>query len=193
MLGIILFAAALAATSESSAAPAPKDAALDPKAPVNWEAFGLAPAQERLGPTGGEQLFALAGSLSSVEDTDLLILQATFGYFLDDALEVGGQITTFWFDADCDDSTLHLINPYVNYNLRQTPRLWYYAGLHAGLAFIDVAGTDETGFAIGPHAGARYWVSPRSAFFAEPRLTTAFYSGDSSTEVAIIFGFTVMI
>ncbi|MCC7014385.1 MAG: outer membrane beta-barrel protein [Planctomycetes bacterium] len=204
MLSLFIHATELISRPESLALTEPRLVASEAvEAPVDWAAYGPLRSAALQGagvPTGigGKQLLAFGGSISSVEvdgeDTMNLILQAAFGYFLDDTHEVGGQVLHYVSDSDSFEFTSRQIAPYYNYNYRQSPRLWYYGGAHAGIAIfeIDVKGGgdyDETGFAFGPHVGARYWLSPTTAVFAEPRITWSFLE-DTETTLEVLFGFT---
>ncbi len=151
------------------------------------------PQMEVFGPTGGKQLIGFAGSLSKLSgDADVTSLdgQITVGYFLTDVHEVGGELDASISSGDTD-STQVTVAPYYNYNIRSTPRQWFYVGGAVGLAIVKSGGDTFTGYAIGPHCGMRYWITPRSAFFVEPSITFLKVSDFSFTDVAILFGLTI--
>lgn len=164
-------------------------------------------AQGVYGPTGGQQLFSIGGSISQQTidtnggdfETTSFNAQAGFGYFLTDVHEVGGTFGESYTKIDVpggndpDDSISTNLLGYYNYNWRTTPRTWLYGGAHLGLFIADQGGNNDTNFAIGIHGGVRHWLSESAAIFAEPRLTRSEFEGDSVLTNEIIFGYTVVL
>jgi hypothetical protein len=171
-----------------------------PNAPVDWSEFAPvagAVVQDAVQPTGGVQLFSFGGDLRNTDygdfEVDTLLLRTAGGYFLDEHHEVGGAITLIRFDFDGGDATIWDLSPYYNYNVALQPRLWAYGGAHLGLTMVDASGADDTAIAYGLHAGARYWVTPRAAFYAEPGFTLTEIENEDVTDIYILFGFTVLL
>ncbi|MBK8178148.1 MAG: outer membrane beta-barrel protein [Planctomycetes bacterium] len=164
-------------------------------------------AQGTYGPTGGQQLFSLGGSISQMSidtgggDFEMTSFnaQAGFGYFLTDVHEVGAFLGESYSKIDApggndpDDSISTDIGGYYNYNFRTTPRTWFYGGAHLGLYIADQAGQTDTNIAYGIHGGVRHWLNESAAVFAEPRITRSELDGDTVTTNEIIFGYSVVL
>jgi hypothetical protein len=153
---------------------------------------GAAQAQERYGPTGGENLLSVAGSISNFDVDGFSVLSITgqfgFGRFLTKEHEVGASVSISYLNPeDFDSSVSEGLSGYYNYNWRDQPRTWFYAGPHIGLSLTDANGDDDTSIAVGGHGGLRHWLTSRTAFFVEPRLTFA----SDLTISEIIFGYTI--
>lgn len=203
MLSLFLLLAEPALASETmTTAPTLLEPAYAASAPVEWNRYGPIASQwsgEVPGPMGGKQILSFGGSLSrtSVDSNDTMnfVLQAAFGYFLTDEHEVGGQLTTYISDSDDFEFTSRSLGAFYNYNIPYQPNLWFYGGAHAGISIyeVDVSGGgdyDETGFAFGPHGGARLWISASAAIFVEPRITFAFLD-DTETIIEVLFGYSM--
>ena len=117
-------------------------------------ASGMAQS-DLFGPTGGQNLFSIGGSLSSQTidlggasgefTTTTLNLQAGVGHFLTNVHEVGVQVyESYSMPESGNDTITSSLGGYYNYNFRSTPRTWFYAGPHAGFLLIDQGGTDDT-------------------------------------------------
>ncbi len=161
-------------------------------------------AQGSFGPTGGENLFSIGGSLSSQtidlggttgdSTTTTLNLQGSVGHFLTDVHEVGVQLFESYSSPDTgNDTIVTSLGGYYNYNFRQTPRTWFYAGAHLGLLQIDSGGSDDTNIAIGIHGGVRHWLSESAALYAEPRITRSEFNGGDVMTTEIVFGYSVVL
>lgn len=147
---------------------------------------------DHFGPIGGDNLISVSGAISrySIDSFDVTSIsgQFGFGHFLTDIHEVGATLATIYSSPEKgDDSVNESLSGYYNYNFRNNPRTWFYAGGHLGLNYFDAGGSDDTNLALGIHGGVRQWLSPRTAFFVEPRIT--FASDIDITE--IVFGYTV--
>jgi hypothetical protein len=164
-------------------------------------------AQGTFGPTGGQQLFSLGGSISRVSidtgggdfDVTSFNAQVGFGYFLTDVHEVGVQLGESYQEidapgsaADSDQISTNL-SGYYNYNFRTTPRTWFYAGPHLGLYIADQGNQTDTNIAIGIHGGVRHWLNESAAVFAEPRITRSEFEGDEVMTNEIVFGYSVVL
>ncbi len=159
-------------------------------------------AQGTYGPTGGQQLFSIGGALSrqtidfaggSVA-TNSFNAQAGVGYFITDVHEVGVQVNESFSDSNPGPKTVSTgLAPYYNYNFRNSPRTWFYVGVHAGAQVTDSGGKSETDFAYGVHAGVRHWLSQSAAIFAEPRVTRSKFNSDTLDTEEIIFGYSVVL
>ncbi len=161
-------------------------------------------AQGSFGPTGGENLFSIGGSISSqtidvggtVGDstTSTINLQGSVGHFLTDVHEVGVQLFESYSSPDTgSDSITTSLGGYYNYNFRSNPRTWFYAGPHLGFLMIDSGGTDDTNIAYGIHGGVRHWLSQGAALYAEPRLTWSEFDGFDVMTAEIVFGYSVVL
>jgi hypothetical protein len=151
-----------------------------------------AQAQDRYGPTGGENLLSISGSITNFDVDGFSVLsisgQFGFGRFLTEEHEAGATLSTSYLNPEQGDNAVtEGLSAYYNYNWRNEPRTWFYAGPHLGISFLDAGGEDDTNLAFGGHGGLRHWLSPRTAFFAEPRIT---FSTDI-TITEIIFGYTI--
>ncbi len=183
---------------------------MHPIASVTCAIFVLAAtgmAQGSFGPTGGENLFSIGGSLgrttidSSGGDFQMtnFILQGSVGRFLTDVHEVGVSLGENYTKLDAPggggdtDSISTTIAGYYNYNFRTSPRTWFYAGAHLGLYVADQNNETDANVAIGIHGGVRHWLNENAALFAEPRLTRSELSGDTVTTNEIIFGYSVVL
>jgi len=196
---IVLTNLALSLSPRPEAPPA-LDARID--APVSLAALpAAAPRQESaFGPTGGEQLFGIYGDLASVSadypggsaSASVFGGALSFGYFLTDANEIGALLLATIISPDSgDDIKAWSLTPYYNYNFRQDPRTWYYVGAHTGFAYLDAGGDSDGALALGAHCGMRHWISPRTAFFVEPRATVAFALLGDVTTTEVLFGYTI--
>jgi hypothetical protein len=148
------------------------------------------------GPTGGENLINFGGSLGTTDvdgdETTTINLQAGFGHFLTDVHEVGAQLNESYSSPDGAPDTISTgLSGYYNYNFRQNPRTWFYAGPHLGLLMIDANDDDDTNLAIGIHGGIRHWLSESTAVFVEPRFTVSEFNNDDVETAEVIFGYTV--
>jgi hypothetical protein len=175
--------------------PRPAPAAAEPAAaPV--VASAPAPQTDKYGPGTGESIVSLATQLSSTRvagsTVSDVILSGGGGYFLTDEHEVGGQLLVAYIKpSGTGSATLESILPYYNYNYRQNSRLWYYGGPHMGLQHVAGGGESSNSFAIGMHAGGRYWLSPSTAVYAEPRYTYSRQLGHSANEITLLLGLSV--
>jgi hypothetical protein len=146
----------------------------------------------RYGPTGGDNLLSVAGSISTLnfDGFSLVTLTGQFGFgrFLTDVHEVGATLSTSYSNPEKgNSSTSEGLFGYYNYNWRENPRTWFYGGPHLGISIFDAGGDDDTSLSLGGHAGMRHWLTPRTAFYAEPRLTF----GSDIVITEIIFGYTI--
>jgi len=174
----IAISALVLATSCAAVVPAPQD------------------GTGQYGPLVGESLLTFGGSLSRSDpdggsDTDSLTGQVGGGYFLDEHQEVGGQLLFALLDGDGFEANIYQVAPFYNYNFRQSSRTWYYAGPHIGLIFTDFeaggVSDDDTSLSYGVHGGVRQWMTPRTSWFIEPRITQSSEIDDFS----ILFGLNV--
>lgn len=162
------------------------------------------PAQgERFGPSKGQSEVSFGGTLSSQEletdfgsfDSDSLIAQASYGHYLTDEVEVGGQLITSFSDSEGSETTAIGIQPYGRYNFRLNERTVAYAGVHLGLLhFIiddDFSDESETAFSYGVHGGFKSWLNPTTAFFVEPRYTETSFDEFDINQFDIILGFAI--
>ncbi|MFT5286885.1 MAG: hypothetical protein ACI8TQ_003060 [Planctomycetota bacterium] len=145
------------------------------------------------GPLPGESILTVAGSISSQEPdvgdtTDTVIAQVGIGHFLDEVREVGGQILIANSSSGNFESEVLGLLPYFNWNFRQSEQTWFYAGPHAGLIEVTFSGggfnESETELSYGVHGGMRQWVTSRSAFYIEPRITKS----SKLDDFTILFG-----
>ena len=153
-----------------------------------------AQAPEHYGPKKGQHLAFAAGTISTFTvdsfSTTLISGQVGIGRFLTDIHEVGAVLaTTFAHPEDGDNAYSHSLSAYYNYNWRYDSRLWFYAGPHLGVNRFEAQDDGDWSLTIGAHGGARYWLSPRTAVFAEPRLT----SGSDISIREVVFGVTVVL
>ena len=187
-LATLLAATSCAATHPNTRASVP----VNTRTSVPVTANASAPVQDaqhvRYGTIEGESILTFGGSLSNQDfdsggDTKNLTAQVGYGRFLANDREVGGQALI----SESDDFTFINLAPYYNWNWKHSERTWYYAGPHAGLGIIEGPGFDDTVFSVGVHAGLRQWVTPRTSYFIEPRITTS----SDLDEFAILFGINV--
>ncbi len=161
-------------------------------------------AQGMYGPTGGQNLFSIGGSIGSTTvdvggttgdvTTTSVNLQAAVGHFLTDVHEVGVQLNENYSSPDTGtDSITTGLGGYYNYNWRQNPRTWLYAGPHLGVLMVDQGGTDDTNLAFGVHVGVRHWLSESAAIYAEPRFTISEFNGGDVKTAEVIFGYQVVL
>ena len=163
-------------------------------------------AQGSFGPTGGDNLFSIGGSIGKTSidtsggdfDQTNFNLQASVGRFLTDVHEVGVSLGENYSKIDppsggSTDSISTTIAGYYNYNFRTSPRTWFYAGAHLGFYIADQNNDTDTSIAIGIHGGVRHWLTQNAAIFAEPRLTRSELSGDTVTTNEIIFGYSLVL
>lgn len=139
-------------------------------------------ADARYGPGVGESILQAGGALTrtsydaggSSTDATTVNLLGGIGYFENEWLEIGGQVTGDWTIVDGPgDSTSVFLAPYANGNYKVNNRLWLYAGPHIGLGYFKTSGDDATDIQYGLQGGARYWLDPRTSLFGELRYTAA--------------------
>ena len=168
----------------------------------------VAPAvqESRYGPAAGESEASFAVSLSKSEtdidgvgttDSTTLFAQVGGGYFLTDQQEVGGQILVSTVEVEgADDSNTLGLFPYYRWNFRVGPRSVVYVGAQVGVQSLDSAGDDDTSFGGGVHAGFKTWLTPRVAFFIEPRLNRTDYEINGTdieiTDLTTLLGLSIL-
>ena len=132
------------------------------------------------GPSGGEQELSLSAALSRMDpdyegaeaSTNLTVL-AVAGFHLSDNHEVGGQVLGMWSKpgGDSHDTVATGLLPYYRFNIRTSELMWIYFGPHAGLYSWDSGGESDSSLSYGGHTGVKFWMTPSTSFFVEPRFT----------------------
>jgi hypothetical protein len=110
------------------------------------------------------------------------------GYFLTDEHEVGGQLLIDYIAPPGPNAVLVFLAPYYNYNYYVNPRLSVYGGPHMGYARFSAAGDDTNSFQYGAQAGARYWLEPKTAAYAEWRFTHYQAFGEGTNDFTLLLG-----
>lgn len=159
-------------------------------------------AGERFGPETGDSELNAAASLSSTDTevgsststTDTLTGQFGIGYYVDEQLEVGGQVILAKLEADGFEATSTALLPYVRWNFRSNERSWFYAGAHAGYQSQESSGSgfssDDSAVSYGIHGGFKSYLSPRTAVFVEPRFTITNFDDFDTEQFLWLLGFT---
>ncbi len=159
----------------------------------------------RYGPARGESLVSIGGNLSDssfdgaglndLKETDFE-LSLSYGYFVGDHHEIGGEIVYGQVDSNLPDSDVLKVDAlaFYNYNIRRWVRTWFYIGVDAGLTYLDMDSLDDSSTepTYGAHVGARLWATPSAAVFFEPfyrRTMLELSAGDVDQDtLGILFG-----
>jgi len=185
-----------APTVAPEAALATEPATSPATSPALATATATEPQADKYGPGTGESLVSLGLQLSSSKaggsTSKSIAAQIGGGYFLTEEHEVGGHILWNYINPDEGSSAaIFFLAPYYNYNYRANPRLWYYGGPHLGLSHVAAGGSSSNSLAAGLHAGARYWLSPTTSVYVEPRYTHYRQFGSNTDDLTLLIGLSV--
>ena len=218
IVGATLLLGGCAAAPTRTRAPRPESAeppatvAAEPAAPVAAEP----PATEATEPTDvssnpdqhtdgtdsgkygagkGETIVTAAMQISSSNTqgsaTQSFAGQLGAGYFLTDQHEVGGQLIMNYIAPPGPNSVIVFVSPYYNFNYYLNPNTSVYGGPHLGYARFSSGGDDTNSFQYGAQAGARYWIQPKTAAYAEWRFTHYKAFDEGTNDFSLLLGFAV--
>lgn len=115
----------------------------------------------------------------------------TYGYVLQDNLEVGGRLNF----SDNDDVSLFSLGGFAEYNFELESDVLPFVGVELSYISGDTGIENNSAAAISGYAGARYFLTDNVAIGAQLRLSAAsddVYASDNGgaegTDVTVLFG-----
>ena len=140
----------------------------------------------------GTQEIGLDGTLDFEYVDDFLIdINGSYGYFIQDNLEVGG-VVGFTMSDNVEEYTA---GAFAEYNFTTGTQWVPYVGAAAEYAYASVANEDESAFNFQVAGGVKYFIHPQVAFNVEVNYNMAtedIYVNENleaqSDETNIIFG-----
>lgn len=111
---------------------------------------------------GDKELSAqISVSTISTDDFDVTLtsIWGAFGYFVSDALQVGGSLTTMTVSTDAADAGQSFIEGFVKYHFNTKEKAVPYVGAMLGTVTLYTDNESGSGVTFGAMAGVKYFMS----------------------------------